>query len=84
MHYVGLLKLSVFMQVLGIQRKHYTKNGYFPKHTFFSTIYLLQEHRLNSRNYSEQEIIMKNFVQATDHDMHMNAKLQCINMYKYL
>jgi hypothetical protein len=53
MHYVGLIKLSIFIQVLIIQRKHYTKNGYFPKYTLFSTIYLLQEQRLNPRNYSE-------------------------------
>jgi hypothetical protein len=75
MHYVGLIKLSIFMQVLGIRRKHYTKNGYFLKYTLFSTIYLLQEQRLNPRNYSEREIIMSNFVQTTDHDVHMHAKL---------
>jgi hypothetical protein len=81
MHYVGLIKLSISMHVLGIHRKHYTKNGYFPKHTLFSKIYLLQAKRLNARNYSEQEIIITNFVQATDFDLHMHAKLECINMY---
>jgi hypothetical protein len=28
----------------------------------FTTIYLLQEQKLNPRNYSEQEIIMSTFV----------------------
>jgi hypothetical protein len=84
MHPVGLIKLYVFMQILDIPRKHYTKNGYFPTDTLFSTIKLLWEQRLNRRNYFEQKIIMRNFVQATDYDFHMHAKLQCINMYIYL
>jgi hypothetical protein len=53
-------------------------------HISFSTIYLLQEQRLNPRNYSEQEIIMSIFLQDNYHDVHMYAKLQCINMYIYL
>jgi hypothetical protein len=53
---------SEFMQVLIIKRVHYTKNDYFSTHTLFSTIHLLQGQRLNSRNYSKQEIIMSNFV----------------------
>jgi hypothetical protein len=44
---------SDFMQVLNIKRKHSTKNEYFPKHILFTTIYLLQEQKLNHRNYSE-------------------------------
>jgi hypothetical protein len=44
----------------------------------------MQEQRLNPRIYSEPEIIMSNFVQATDHDVHMHVKLQFTNMYKYL
>jgi hypothetical protein len=31
MHYVGLIKLSIFMHVLGIWRKHYTKKWIFSK-----------------------------------------------------
>jgi hypothetical protein len=84
MHYVSPIKLSVFMQVLGIHRKHYAKNEYFSKRTLFSIIYLLQEHRLNPRNYSKHEIVMSNFVQSTYHDLHMHTKLQCINIYRYL
>jgi hypothetical protein len=59
---MSLNSLSYFMQVVYNIRKHYTKNGFFPKHTIFTTIYLLQEHKLNARNYSGQAIIMSNFV----------------------
>jgi hypothetical protein len=45
--------LYEFMQVLNIKRKHHTKNEYFIKHIGFTTIYLLQEQKLNHRNYSE-------------------------------
>jgi hypothetical protein len=45
-------------------------------HTLFSTIYLLQEQELNPRIYSKQELIMSIFVQATDHDINMHAKIQ--------
>jgi hypothetical protein len=27
---------------------------------------------------------MNNFVQATEHEVYMYAKIQCINMYRYL
>jgi hypothetical protein len=40
MHYVRLIKLSIFMQLLGIHRKYYTKNGYFLSiHYFLQFIY---------------------------------------------
>jgi hypothetical protein len=45
-------------------------------HTLFSTIYLLQEQELNPRIYSKQELIMSIFVQATDHEINMLAKIQ--------
>jgi hypothetical protein len=51
-----------FMQVLNSARNVYTKNYHFPKHILFTTISLLQKQRLNPRNYSKQEIIMKLFV----------------------
>jgi hypothetical protein len=35
---------------------------HFYKHILFSTIYLLQEQKLNPSKYSEQEINMSNFV----------------------
>jgi hypothetical protein len=51
--------LSNFMQVLNSAIDIYTKNHYFPNSKLFSTISLLQKQRLNPRNYSKQEIIMK-------------------------
>jgi hypothetical protein len=51
-----------FIHVTINKRKHSTKDEYFPKHTLFSTIYLLQEEKFNHRNYPEQEINMINFV----------------------
>jgi hypothetical protein len=39
------------MQVLNGTMKHSTKNEYFPMHIIFTTIYLLQEQKLNHRNY---------------------------------
>jgi hypothetical protein len=52
---MNLIILSDFMQALNINRKHYTKNDYFSRHTLFSIIYLLQEKKLNLRNYSVWE-----------------------------
>jgi hypothetical protein len=62
MHFMSLNKFSNFMQVLNHLRNCYTRNEHFPKHILFSTIYLLQEQKLNHRNYSEQELNMSNFV----------------------
>jgi hypothetical protein len=62
MQFRSLNILPNFMQVLDSIRKHYTKNEYFPKHILFSTISLLQEQKLNPRNYSKKEIIKSNFV----------------------
>jgi hypothetical protein len=59
---MNLIMLSDFIQVLISRRKHTTKNEYFPRHIIFTTIYLLQEEKLNPKNYSEQEIDMRNFV----------------------
>jgi hypothetical protein len=47
MHSMSLNKLSVFMQLLSMETRHYTKKEYFSKHKILSTIYLLQEQRLN-------------------------------------
>jgi hypothetical protein len=62
MIYTSNLALSDFMKVLNSARDVYTKNYYFSMHILFTTISLLQKHRLNPRNYSKQEIIMKLFV----------------------
>jgi hypothetical protein len=53
--------ISDFIQVLHSAREFYTKNYYFPRHILFTTISLLQEQRLNHRNYSKQELITKLF-----------------------
>jgi hypothetical protein len=47
-----------FIHVLYSTRKHHTKNEYFSKHVLFSTIYSLQEQKLNPRSYSKQGINM--------------------------
>jgi hypothetical protein len=51
-----------FIQVLHSIEKHPTKKDYFSKHILFSTIYLLQEQKLNPRNYSKPKMVMSNFV----------------------
>jgi hypothetical protein len=84
MIFMNLIMFSKFMQVLHIKRRHPTKNAYFHMHILFTTIYLLQEHKLNHRNYSKQEINMSDFVQFTEHDMHMYAKIQCENVHIFL
>jgi hypothetical protein len=62
------------VQVRYSTRKHYIKNEYFPMDSLFTTIYLLQEHELNPRIYSKQELIMNIFLQATDYDINMHVK----------
>jgi hypothetical protein len=47
-------------------------------------IYLLQENKLNPRNYSKQEIIMSNFVQDKEYDVIMYENFQCENMHQFL
>jgi hypothetical protein len=81
MHFMNLIMLPDFIQVLYSRRKHPTKNEYFPRHILFTTIYLLQEQKLNDRNYSEQEINMGNFVQANYHDVRMYAKFGYLYFY---
>jgi hypothetical protein len=47
-------------------------------------IYLLQEHKLNPRNYSKLEIIMSNFIHAKEYDMIMYENFPCTNMHLFL
>jgi hypothetical protein len=70
---VRLTRLSNFKQLLNYIRKHTTKSEHLSRHILFTTIYLLQEQKLNHRNYSKQKIIMSNFIQATEYDMDMHA-----------
>jgi hypothetical protein len=53
MHYMHLILLFDFLQVLYSSKKHYIKKEDFLKHIRFTTIYLLQEQKLNPRNYYE-------------------------------
>jgi hypothetical protein len=75
--------LSDFMQVLNSIKNHPTKIEHFFKHSLFTTIYVLQEQKLNPRNYTEQEINMRNFVQATDNDVHVYAKFGGLTFYEF-
>jgi hypothetical protein len=70
---VRLTRLSNFKHLLNYIRKHTTKSEHLSRHILFTTIYLLQERKLNHRNYSKQKIIMSNFIQATEYDMDMHA-----------
>jgi hypothetical protein len=81
---MALIILYDFMQVLNSTRKYYTNNKYFPKHTLFSTIYLLQEEILNHRNYFEHELNMNNFIDSTENDMHKYAKFGTLNVCAFL
>jgi hypothetical protein len=81
---MNLIILSYFMQGLNSTREFATKNYYFPMHILFTIIYLLQEHELNSRIYSKQELIMSIFVQATDHEINMHAKIQYLILHRFL
>jgi hypothetical protein len=58
---MNLNMFSDFIQVLNSISNHPTKNEYSSKHILVSTNYLLQEQKLNPRNYFEQEINMSNF-----------------------
>jgi hypothetical protein len=80
---MNLINLCDFIQALNNNRKHPTKNEYFPKHILFTTIYLLPEQKLNHRNYSKKEINMENFVRATENDVDMYAKFGDLNFYGF-
>jgi hypothetical protein len=61
MRLVRLTWFYDFMQILSGKRKPSTKNEYFPMPIIFFTIYLLQEHELNPKIYSKQEINYEHF-----------------------
>jgi hypothetical protein len=63
-----------------VQGSSTSKINIFRRIKLFSTIYLLQEQKLNYRNYSEQEIILKIFALTSDYDMNMHARIQ--NIFK--
>jgi hypothetical protein len=50
----------------------------------FSTIYLLQEQKLNYRNYYVQELIMGFFLQATGYGVHLRANFEDLILNRFL
>jgi hypothetical protein len=47
-------------------------------------MYLMQKQKLNYINYSGHGINMSNFIQATEHDVHMYAKFGGLAFYVFL
>jgi hypothetical protein len=84
MRLIDIIIFSDFMQVLYIKRRYPIKNEYFLMHILFTTIYLFQEHKLNHENYSKKEINMGNFLQTTDHYVHIYAKFGGLTCYEFL
>jgi hypothetical protein len=62
MSFLPQILFSNFIQTLNSTREFYPKTHYFSQYKSFYIIYLLQKQRLNPKNYSKQEIIMKLFV----------------------
>jgi hypothetical protein len=62
MHYMHLIFLYDFLQVLYSATKFPTKDQYFFKHNLFPTIYLIHEQKLNTSNYPKNELILEIFV----------------------
>jgi hypothetical protein len=79
-----LIILYDFIQDLNIKRRLYTKDDYFSTNMLFTTIYLLQEQKLNHNNYFEQKINMIYFIQSNKYYMFINAKFQCMYMHVVL
>jgi hypothetical protein len=76
--------LHDFIWVIYNIKEYYTKVEYFSKHNLFITIYLLLTYKLIHNNNSMQETIMSDFVPATEYEMHMHAKIENLNIYKFL
>jgi hypothetical protein len=81
---MSLNMLYEFMLVLNSLRKLSIKNEYFPMPILFTTIYLIHEQKLNYINYSELVINMRNFVQATEHVVHMYVQFGGLDFYVFL
>jgi hypothetical protein len=71
------------MKVLNSITKYPTKIEHFYKYILFSIIYLLLMQKLNPNKYCEQEINMTIFVYANEHNLHMYAMIQCMNMHRF-
>jgi hypothetical protein len=53
-------------------------------HILFTTIYLLLEQEINPWIYYKHDLIMSIFVQATDHNINMHAKIQYLILHRFL
>jgi hypothetical protein len=84
MRFVNLIILSYFMQGLTVQGSLLPRIIIFLCIFYFLQFLYLQEHKLNHRNYSKQEISMELFVSATNTYMNMHAKIQIICKHRYL
>jgi hypothetical protein len=84
MRFKSLTRVYDFLQVTHIKRSQYTKNDHLPMYILFTIIYLLQEQKLNPRNYSEQVTIIIFFTQANDHYVHMHTKIQYLILHRFL
>jgi hypothetical protein len=65
-------------------RTYDIKVEYFSKYILFTTIYLLQEEKINHINCSGQEIDIRNFLQPTEHYVHMYEKFGGFIFYVFL
>jgi hypothetical protein len=84
MRFTSLTRVYDFLQVIHIKRRQSTKNDHLAMYILFTIIYLLQEQKLNHRNYSKQVTIMIIFAQANYHDVHMHAKIQYLILHRFL
>jgi hypothetical protein len=84
MIFKNLKRMYDFLHYLHINSSYYTKNEHFPMHILFTTFYLLQKQKLNYRTYYKQKINTRNFVPATEYDMNLHAKIQCLKMHRFL
>jgi hypothetical protein len=50
-----LILLSDFIQVPLSKKNHHTGDYYFPTHIQFTIVYLLQEYKLNPKNYLSRQ-----------------------------
>jgi hypothetical protein len=84
MRFKSLTRVYDFLQVIHIKMRQTTKNDHLLMYILFTIIYLLQEQKLNPRNYSGHVTIMIIFAQANDNDVHMDAKIQYLILHRFL
>jgi hypothetical protein len=65
-------------------RTHDIKVEYFSKYVLFTIIYLLHEEKINHINCFGPEINIRNFLNATEHYVHMYAKFGGFTFYVFL